>query len=195
MSAAEQKKNENESDKDIEYIKSKIGSHQDFPKKGVLFRDIFPVLRDPKGFEMIINRLCTFVLRTYGNTIDVIVGLDSRGFIFGPIMALRLQCSFVPIRKKGKLPGQCISENFEKEYGGDCLEIQQDSIKAGDKVIVVDDLLATGGTLQAAYNLLRDKQINADVQCAMLVIELNGLKGRQKLNEIGLKNIYSMIQY
>ena len=145
--------------------------------------------------EMIINRLCNYIQTNYGGSIDAIVGLDSRGFLFGPIMALRLKCAFVPIRKQGKLPGQCCSQNFEKEYGKDVLELQKGSINPGDKVVIIDDLLATGGTLEAAYNLLIDEQIKADVQVAMIIIELNDLKGRERLNKLGLKNVYSMIQY
>ena len=195
--AQEQKKEENSGDapKDIEYIKSMIGTHKDFPKPGILFRDIFPVLRDPKGFEMMITRLCNYIQTKYGASIDVIVGLDSRGFLFGPIMALRLKCSFVPIRKKGKLPGQCITACFEKEYGKDEFDLQQGSVKENDKVIIIDDLLATGGTLTAAYTLLTDDKVKADVKEAMIIIELNDLKGREKLEKAGLKNVYSMIQY
>ena len=194
----EQKKRENVDNElaaDIVYIKERIGTHKDFPKPGIVFRDIFPVLRDPKGLEMICHRLVSHIQCKYGASIDAIVGLDSRGFLFGPIMSLRLKCAFVPIRKQGKLPGQCCSQNFEKEYGKDILEIQKGSISKGDKVVIIDDLLATGGTLEAAYNLLMDEQIKADVKEAMIIIELNDLKGRDRLNKIGLKNVYSMIQY
>mmetsp|Transcript_14051 Transcript_14051/g.21918 ORF Transcript_14051/g.21918 Transcript_14051/m.21918 type:complete len:201 (+) Transcript_14051:76-678(+) len=185
----------NDANQDIEYIKSKIGTHPNFPKENINFRDVFPVLRDPKGFEMIMNRLCNYVQTKFGGSIDAIVGLDSRGFLFGPIMALRLKCAFVPIRKKGKLPGKCISQQFEKEYGKDVLEIQQGCVKPGDNVIIVDDLLATGGTLEAAYKLLVDEQIKANVKAAVLVIELNDLDGRARLSGIGLKEVYSLIQY
>ena len=189
MAAQEQKE-----DADIAYIKSLIGTHQDFPKKGIVFRDVFPVLRDPKGFEMILNRMCNYVQTTYGDKVKVICGLDSRGFLFGPIMALRLKCSFVPIRKKGKLPGKCISQNFEKEYGADALEIQSDAISKGDNVIIVDDLLATGGTLEAAYKLLTDKQIEANVLDSVVVIGLDVLKGSERLEKIGL-SVHSLIHY
>ena len=182
--------------KDVEYIKSKIGVHSDFPKPGIEFKDIFPVLRDPKGLEMIITRMVHIIQNKYGDSIRAIVGLDSRGFLLGPIMALRLKCSFIPIRKKGKLPGQCISQSFEKEYGLDAMEIQNDGfIKPGDKVIMIDDLLATGGTLEAAYKLLTRPEIEANVVEAMVAIELNYLNGRERLQKIGLKNVYSVVQY
>ncbi len=106
----------------------------------------------------------------------------------------RLKCSFVPIRKKGKLPGDCLSANFNKEYGADALEIQAGSVKKKDNVVIIDDLLATGGTLEAAYSLLIDEKIQANVLVAMVVIELDALKGRDRLNKQGL-SVHGMIHY
>ena len=181
----------NKQNYDLHYISSKINSYPDWPKKNIVFRDIFPALRDPQAFEMIISRFCSHLQTKYGShNIDAIIGLDSRGFLFGPIVAQRLGVSFVPIRKHGKLPGECIHEGFTKEYGDDKLEVQTSSLKSGDNVILIDDLLATGGTLEAANKLM--KHIGCNILENMVVIELDSLKGSERLKPV---SVFSLLHY
>ncbi|ETO14112.1 hypothetical protein RFI_23257, partial [Reticulomyxa filosa] len=173
------KKTEKTVSKDLDYIKSKITKHENFPKEGVLFYDIFPALRDSKCLDMIITRLLSHIYDEFGNKVDVICGLDSRGFLFGTVLSLRMGIAFVPIRKKGTLPGKCVSLKSTKEYGSDVLEIQSDAILPGQSVILVDDLLATGGTLNSSVQLIQF--LNATVLECIVVIELLQLKGRDKV--------------
>ncbi|PLW05576.1 hypothetical protein PCASD_23965, partial [Puccinia coronata f. sp. avenae] len=135
---------------DVEYLRSKLTLHPDFPNKGITFLDFLPILRDPRSFEILMTNFAHHIsdqiiprLEKEGKTLDVIVGLDARGFLLGPVLALRFGCSFVPVRKRGKLPGPCEQYEFTKEYGSDTFEIQKDSIKPGQNVIVIDDLIAT----------------------------------------------------
>ena len=132
-------------------LKPLIRSIPDFPKKGVVFRDITTLLKDPEGFQAAIRQLC----KPYQDRdLDVIVGIESRGFLFGSAMAIQLSKSFVPVRKPGKLPAETCQESYSLEYGMDAIEIHKDAISPGLKVLIVDDLLATGGTARASINLV-----------------------------------------
>ncbi|KAF9482474.1 adenine phosphoribosyltransferase [Pholiota conissans] len=178
---------------DVELIRSHLTAHPDFPKKGIVFLDIFPILRKPLVFETLITHLVHHItshtLSTSPNgKIDVVVGLDARGFLFGPIIAMRLGAAFVPVRKAGKLPGQTINASYEKEYGVDSFEMQADAIKPGQSVIIVDDLIATGGSATAAGELVA-KQGGKTLEY-LFVIELLFLKAASKLNA----PVYSVIQ-
>jgi len=169
-------------------IEEKIGVIPDFPKKGILFRDIFPLTRDHEVFADCISLMVEYITRNCGS-VDVIVGLDARGFIFGPMIAQQLQLPFVPIRKAGKLPGETIQTSFQLEYGSDTFEIQKDALLPGKKVVIVDDLLATGGTMQAAANLVT--QLRCEVALCLVLIELVDLKGRNKLTH----TLHSFLQF
>ena len=148
----------------------------DFPKPGILFRDITPLLRDPKGFSATIDALAEAVP---GAKPHAIVGIESRGFLFGAALATRLGIGFVPIRKPKKLPWKTHSESYALEYGTDTIEIHQDGLARGERALVVDDLLATGGTAQAAGKLVA--RCGATVAAYLFVIELEALGGRAKL--------------
>ena len=154
----------------------------------MLFYDFFPVLLNPTIFELVIGHLQNHISTTV-EKVDVIAGLESRGFLLGPILASRLGVAFVPIRKKGKLPGKTESVTFTLEYGQDDLEIQCESIKPGQKVILIDDLIATGGTASAAVGLVQ--KVQGEVVKFLFVMEIDELKGREKL-KVG---VYSMIHY
>jgi len=168
---------------DVQYLKSLLGVHPDWPKKGITFLDIFPILRDPVAFETLITHLVHHItshtIPKHGK-IDVVVGLDARGFLLGPIIALRLGAAFVPVRKSGKLPGQCTSAEYVKEYGTDSFEMQADSIKPGSNVIVVDDLIATGGSAKAAGELVLAQ--GGKTLEYLFIIGLPFLKGHEKLD-------------
>ncbi|KAK7492230.1 hypothetical protein BaRGS_00016527 [Batillaria attramentaria] len=172
----------------LETVKSLIAAHPDFPKPGILFRDVFPVLRNAKALRMLIDLLCEHIKSTVASA-DIIVGLESRGFLFGPMVAEQLGIAFVPVRKAGKLPGKTVSVSYTLEYGTDKFEAQEDSVKKGQKVIILDDLLATGGTMKAAIELM--EKLGAVVELCLVVIELDDLKGRNKLN----RPFYSLIHY
>ncbi len=159
----------------IESIKSKIRDVPDFPKKGILFRDITTLVKDPVGLKMSIDALYDIFK---DDKIDYVAGIESRGFIFGMPLAYRLGCGFVPIRKPNKLPCEVISEEYALEYGTDKIEVHKDAFKKGERVLIVDDLLATGGTAAAAVKLVSKM---ADVAGIAFVIELEDLKGREKL--------------
>ncbi|KJA29981.1 hypothetical protein HYPSUDRAFT_125637 [Hypholoma sublateritium FD-334 SS-4] len=178
---------------DVELIKSHLTAYPDFPKKGIVFLDICPILRNPLVFETLITHLVHHITsdtlnRSPTKKIDVVVGLDARGFLFGPIIALRLGAAFVPVRKAGKLPGQTITASYEKEYGMDSFEIQADAIKPGQTVIVVDDLIATGGSAKAAGELVA-KQGGKTLEY-LFVIELMFLNAASKLDA----PVYSIVQ-
>ncbi|XP_076041224.1 adenine phosphoribosyltransferase [Oratosquilla oratoria] len=165
-------------DSRIVALQNKIKKYPDFPKKGVLFWDIFSLLHNPADFEVLIDVLLD-VVKAKCPDVDVIVGLESRGFLFGTPLALKLKKPFIPIRKKGKLPGEVKQVSFVKEYGEDIFEMQSNSVKPGEKVLIVDDLLATGGTLKSACELV--ETAGGHVILCLLCIELTALKGREKI--------------
>ncbi|MCU0917978.1 MAG: adenine phosphoribosyltransferase [Planctomycetes bacterium] len=148
----------------------------DWPKKGILFRDITPLLADPQAFPAAVEALCAPFQKA---GVQYVAGVEARGFIFGAAVAARLQAGFVPIRKKGKLPWQTESASYDLEYGTDSIEIHRDAVPRGAKVLLVDDLLATGGTMQAACRLM--EKVDAEVVGIACVIELTDLKGRARL--------------
>jgi len=172
----------------IENVKSKIRDVQDFPKKGILFRDITTAIKDPETLKVIIDFLCD---QFKDIKIDYIAGIESRGFIFGMPMAYKLNAGFVPVRKPNKLPAETISQEYQLEYGTDKIEIHKDAFGTGDNVLIVDDLLATGGTAEAACKLV--KKTGANLVGIAFLIELENLKGRDKLDNCG--KIVSMCKY
>jgi adenine phosphoribosyltransferase len=160
-------------------IASRVAAIPDFPIPGILFRDITPVLSDPAAFQDAIDALADLARKLPGGPPDVLVGMESRGFLFGAPLALALKCGFVPIRKPGKLPRASVRAEYLKEYGTDALEMHADALPKGARVAVVDDLLATGGTAGAAAELVTK---GGGTVCGFLfVIELDGLKGRDRL--------------
>ncbi len=162
--------------KDIELIRNKIRDIPDFPKKGIVFKDITPILQDPEAL-MLTSRL---LLEPFaGQQVDMIAGIESRGFIFGTRMATDMNAGFVPVRKPNKLPADKISVEYELEYGYDRLEMHSDAIKEGDRVIIHDDLMATGGSARAASELIRS--LGGVVTGYSFVLELGFLNGREKL--------------
>ncbi len=163
-------------------IKSRIRTIEDWPKKGIMFRDITTLLKDPVGLRLTVD---DFVNRYKEMDIDVIVGIDSRGFILGGAMAYLLEKGFVPIRKKGKLPAETESESYELEYGTDTVEIHKDAIKPGQRVVIVDDLVATGGTAIAAAKLV--KKLGGEIVELAFIVALPDIGGSKKLSEAGFK--------
>jgi len=159
----------------------------DFPKKGILFYDITTLLKDPLGFREVITQLAAPFI---DKQIDKIVSMEARGFIFGAPMSERLNAGFVPVRKPGKLPADKIDEAYQLEYGSDRLCIHEDAISAGERVLIVDDLLATGGTVAATVNLV--KRLGGEIVGAAFVIELVGLKGRERFEGVP---VTSLLQY
>lgn len=156
----------------------------DFPKKGIIFRDITPLLSDKEALKKAADALAS----PFGESeVDYVAAVEARGFIFGSIVAERLGAGFVPIRKEGKLPWKTAEETYELEYGSDTLEVHTDAIEKGGKVLMVDDLLATGGTMQAACRLM--EKIGADITGIAFLIELTDLNGREKLKNYNLETI------
>jgi len=168
-------------------LKSTIRTVPHWPIEGVMFRDITTLLQNPEAFKQACDELYE---RYKDQKIDVVVGLDARGFIFGAVLAYKLGVGFVPIRKKGKLPYETTAHTYQKEYGPDTMEIHTDAIKKGDKVLIVDDLLATGGTCSAAAALV--EKLGGDIIECAFVIDLPDLKGKEKLK--GYK-IFTMIEF
>ena len=150
----------------------------DFPKPGIIFKDITPLLNNPEAFKASIDQLAS---RYAGKRIDKIVGIEARGFIFAGALAYRLGTGMVPVRKKGKLPYKTLSETYELEYGTDTMEIHEDAIKPGDHVLVLDDLIATGGTLAATCRLV--EKLGGSIVEVAILIELSFLNGRAKVKE------------
>ena len=171
------------------YLKGWIRTVPDWPSQGVMFRDITPLLQNPKTFRMLID---IYVHRYMLEEVDLIAGLDARGFIIGSVLAYELNVGFVPIRKKGKLPFTTVAEEYELEYGNATVEIHTDACKAGDRVILIDDLIATGGTMMAGYNLL--KKLGANVLEAATIIELPELGGGQLIRDAGL-DVFTVCSY
>ena len=168
-------------------LASTIRNVPDFPVKGILFYDITTLLKDPEAFKASIDQLAD----RYQNTeIDLIVGIESRGFIFGTVLAYVLETGFVPVRKPGKLPAEILTESYELEYGTNTIEIHVDAIEKGQRVLVVDDLLATGGTAKATCNLV--KKLGGEVVGVAFVVELSFLNGRDKLKEY---EVFSLLKY
>lgn len=159
----------------------------DFPKEGIMFRDITTVVESPEGLKLAIDQLADLVKDV---DFDIIVGPESRGFIFGTPLAYKLGKGFALIRKKGKLPRETINEEYALEYGTACIEIHTDAIKPGDKVVIVDDLVATGGSALAAAKLI--ERLGGSVVKIIFVIELEGLRGRDKLKDY---DVDSLIKY
>ncbi|GGP27427.1 adenine phosphoribosyltransferase [Silvimonas amylolytica] len=164
-----------------DYIQSHIRTVPDWPQPGVMFRDITPLLQDPKLFRVLVD---TFVHRYMDAKLDVVAGVDARGFILGAVVAYELNLGFVPIRKKGKLPYLTVAEEYELEYGSATVEIHTDACKAGDRVLLIDDLVATGGTMLAAYNLLH--RLGATVVEGAAIVDLPELGGSKLIRDQGL---------
>jgi adenine phosphoribosyltransferase len=171
----------------IESLKPLIREIPDFPKKGILFRDITPLLADPSGIALAVELLAN---PFRGKNIDLVVGAESRGFIFGTAVACCLSAGFVLVRKPGKLPHKKVSMTYDLEYGTDTLEMHEDSILKNQRVLIVDDLLATGGTMKACCDLV--EKIGGKVMGLAVLIELAGLKGRDRLKGY---DIHSVIRY
>lgn len=171
----------------LEEIKGLIRTIPDFPKEGILFRDITPVLRDPEALRSVVEHmrhLCG------DQKVDAVVGIESRGFMFGVPLALALGAGFVPVRKLGKLPSEVIQAEYALEYGTNTVEMHRDAIKPGERVVIVDDLIATGGTAAAAVNLV--EQLGGEILSMLFLIELSGLNGRESLQDY---DIHSLIKY
>ena len=158
----------------------------DFPEPGVVFKDITPLIGSPGGFSAVITELVQKAPRD----IDVVVGMEARGFIFGAPVALALGTGFVPIRKPGKLPGEVITTEYELEYGTNALSVHKDAIPDGSRVLIIDDVLATGGTVAATAELI--KQLGADLVAVAVVMELDFLNGRKNLSEQGIDEVIAL---
>eukprot|EP00695_Tsukubamonas_globosa_P002815 TRINITY_DN400_c0_g1_i1.p1 TRINITY_DN400_c0_g1~~TRINITY_DN400_c0_g1_i1.p1 ORF type:complete len:197 (+),score=76.12 TRINITY_DN400_c0_g1_i1:51-593(+) len=170
-----------------EAIKALIRTVPDFPKSGIQFRDITTLLLDPKGFQLCVD---AFADRYRSMKIDVIAGVESRGFIIGAPLALALGLPFVPLRKPGKLPAKTVRYSYQLEYGSDTLEMHEDAVSRGQRVLVIDDLIATGGTMEAACRLI--ETVGAEVAECACVVELPDLKGRDKL---GSRPLYVLVEF
>jgi len=170
-----------------EPLKQLIRTVPDFPKQGILFYDITTLLKDAAGFAQMID---AFAAHYIGKGIDVVLGTEARGFIFAPAIAYRLNAGFVPVRKPKKLPAETAKVSYDLEYGSDSLEIHLDAIQAGQKVLLVDDLLATGGTMAATVQLV--EKLGGKVEGIAFAIELDFLKGRNKLEGY---DVYSLLHY
>jgi adenine phosphoribosyltransferase len=171
----------------LDALKARIRHVPDFPKPGILFYDITTLLRDREGFRQVVDAITAPYA---GQPIDLVVGIESRGFILGGAVADRIGAGFAPVRKLGKLPSKAIRVKYDLEYGADSLEMHEDAISAGQRVLIVDDLLATGGTAKATVDLV--KQLGGRVQGLAFLIELVGLRGRAKLQG---ENISALLTY
>ena len=171
----------------MEHLKTIIRSVPDFPKAGILFYDITTLLQDPAGLRASIDGLASPFT---GAGIDVVVGIESRGFIFGAAVADRLGAGFIPVRKPGKLPSKTVRQTYALEYGTDSLEMHEDAVTQGQRVLVVDDLLATGGTARATADLI--ERVGGEVHAFAFLIELLALNGRAKL---GNHQVHAVLQY
>ncbi|MGH8570768.1 MAG: adenine phosphoribosyltransferase [Gammaproteobacteria bacterium] len=170
-------------------IKSRIRTIPHYPKQGIMFRDITTLLKDAVGFQLTINDLAK---RYTGVQIDIIAGIESRGFIIGSALAYQLKRGFVPVRKKGKLPAKTIGHDYDLEYGSDRVEIHVDAIGKGDKVLLVDDLVATGGTAEASVSLI--EQAGGEVVECCFVIDLPDIGGRKRLENKGHK-VFALCEF
>jgi len=172
---------------DCDGLKKLIREVPDFPKKGILFYDITTLLKDKVGFALLIDALSEHYI---GKEIDLVLGMEARGFIFGPALAYRLNAGFVPVRKPGKLPAETVKVSYQLEYGSNSLEVHKDAIRKGDRVLIVDDLLATGGTAVATAELASG--LGAQIAGLAFVVELDFLRGREKL---GNYDVFSLLRY
>jgi adenine phosphoribosyltransferase len=168
-------------------LKKLIREVPDFPKKGILFYDITTLLKDKLGFATLIDQLAEHYI---GKKIDLILGMEARGFIFGPALAYRLNAGFVPVRKPGKLPAATAQVSYDLEYGSNTLEVHKDAVQKGQQVLIVDDLLATGGTAAATVELT--KSLGGEIAGLGFVVELDFLKGREKLRQY---DVFSLLHY
>jgi adenine phosphoribosyltransferase len=173
--------------KDCEQLKKLIREVPDFPKKGILFYDITTLLKDKLGFATLIDALSEYYLP---KNVDLVLGMEARGFIFGPALAYRLNAGFVPVRKPGKLPAETTRVEYELEYGSNVLEIHKDAIEKGQRVIILDDLLATGGTAEATAKLAKSQ--GAEIVGLGFVVELDFLNGKEKLKPY---DVFSLLHY
>ncbi|HEX6040427.1 adenine phosphoribosyltransferase [Longimicrobium sp.] len=171
----------------MEHLKALIRDVPDFPMQGILFRDVTPLLRDPRGLRQVVDALAE---RYRGQGIDVVAGIESRGFLFGAPLAVALGTGFVPIRKLGKLPAEKITREYALEYGTNSLEVHRDAVKPGERVLLVDDLLATGGTARAAASLV--EELGGEVVETAFVIELAFLNGRAVMDG---RPVHSLLTY
>ena len=170
-----------------EPLKKLIRAVPDFPKPGILFYDITTLLKDKTGFAQLIDAFASYYI---DKKVDLVLGIEARGFIFGPALAYRLNAGFVPVREPGKLPAETVKIKYDLEYGSDSLEMHKDAIQPGQRVIIVDDLLATGGTMDATIQLV--KQLGGEIVGLTVAIELDFLKGRAKFPEY---DVFSLLHY
>jgi adenine phosphoribosyltransferase len=171
----------------MDHLKTLIREVPDYPKPGILFYDLTTLLQNPEGFHGLVDRLCGHYA---GKPVDAVVGVEARGFILAPALAYRLGAGFIPVRKPKKLPWKTVAVSYQLEYGTDTLEIHQDAIKPGQRILISDDLLATGGTAAATVELIR--KLGGEVVGASFAVELTFLNGRAKLPGI---DVFSMIEY
>jgi adenine phosphoribosyltransferase len=168
-------------------LKKLIREIPDYPKPGILFYDLTTLLKDGQGFHSLVDKLCAHY---EGRKVDVVAGIEARGFIFGPALAYRMNAGFVPVRKPKKLPWKTASVTYQLEYGSDTLEVHQDAVRPGQRVLICDDLLATGGTAAAAVKLMRD--LGGEIAGAAFAVELSFLSGRAKLPGV---DVFSLLKY
>lgn len=173
----------------LNYIKEQIRTIPNFPKPGIMFRDITTLFKDPRGLKEVIQ---FFSERHKNSDIKTVVGIEARGFILGSALAYEMGIGFVPLRKKGKLPGKTISASYQLEYGEDTIEIHDDALSRGERVLLIDDLIATGGTALAAIELL--SKVGAVIEEAMFVIDLPELKGKNKIKNTGIP-VFNLIDF
>jgi adenine phosphoribosyltransferase len=171
----------------VEALKALVRTVPDFPKPGILFYDITTLLKDKTGFAKLIDAMASHYLE---HKVDLVLGIEARGFIFGPALAYRLNAGFVPVRKPGKLPAKTARVSYDLEYGSDAVEIHVDAIQPGQRVVLVDDLLATGGTMEATVKLV--KQLGGEIVGLAFAVELDFLKGRERFKEY---DVFSLLHY
>ncbi|MGH7814232.1 MAG: adenine phosphoribosyltransferase [Candidatus Binataceae bacterium] len=169
-----------------EELKTLIRNVPDFPKPGIMFRDFTPLIADPRGFAAVIDQMA----EPYLGKVDAVVGIESRGFVVGAPLAYRLGVGLTIVRKPGKLPADTIDESYDLEYGSATLQIHRDALRSGSRVLIADDLLATGGTAEAAIKLAR--KVGGEIVGCAFVVELTGLHGRERLQPV---NCFSLVQY
>ncbi|RKP26157.1 adenine phosphoribosyltransferase [Syncephalis pseudoplumigaleata] len=179
---------EQQREKEVATIKELLRAFPDFPQKGIVFQDIFPIFQDPAAVKLLITHFERYC-EEHLSKVDVVVGLDARGFLLGPMLACQLGAAFVPVRKQGKLPGPCISAQYTKEYGTDHFDMQLGAIQPNQNVIILDDLIATGGSASAAAELV--KQSGGNILSFLFIIELITLDGAKQLPA----PVYSMLQF